>query len=291
MSLYYVGILITIEINIILALSLYSVISTGQFSLAHGAFMGIGAYISSVLTVNFHIPLGAALLIAASISGGFGIVVGFPALRLKRNLYLAIATLGFGEIMRVVFLNTEYIGAATGFRGMRGTTLGLTTAVVSILIAFFYLIERSRLGLAREAVRYNPEAASAMGLNTTWIKVIAFAQGAFIAGLGGGLNAHYTFFIEPSSFGFFHSLIILFYVIFGGIEVFWGGIVGAAILTALLEILRFTLSWRIAFYGIIIVVTMLVRPQGLLDKNLMNLISKSIRAGLARGHAIRLRQG
>lgn len=130
-----------------------------------------------------------------------------------------------------------------------------------------------------------------MGLNTTWIKVMAFAQGAFIAGFGGGLYAHYTFFIEPSSFGFFHSLIILFFVIFGGIEIFWGSVLGATILTAVLEILRFALSWRIAFYGIIIVVTMLVRPQGLIDKNLMNLICESIRAGLARGHAIRLRHG
>jgi branched-chain amino acid transport system permease protein len=290
LSLYYAGILISTEINIILALSLYSVISTGQFSLAHGAFMGIGAYISSILTVNFHVPLEGALLVAALVSGGFGVIVGFPALRLKRNLYLAIATLGFGEIMRVVFLNTEYIGAATGFRGMRGTTLGLTTAVVLILIGIFYLVERSRLGLAREAVRYNPEAASIMGLNITSIKITAFTQGAFMAGLGGGLYAHYAFFIEPSNFGFFHSLIILFFVIFGGIEVFWGAIVGATILTALLEVLRFTLSWRIAFYAIIIVATMLIRPEGLIDRNLINSLSEIIRSIFIRVNMIGLKE-
>ncbi|OGP87883.1 MAG: hypothetical protein A2157_10810 [Deltaproteobacteria bacterium RBG_16_47_11] len=283
MNLYIAGILITIEINVILALSLYSVISTGQFSLAHGAFMGIGAYISSVLTVNFHVPLGVALLIAALISGGFGIIVGFPALRVRRNLYLAIATLGFGEIMRVVFLNTEYIGAATGFRGMKGTSLSLATGVVAILIIFFYVVERSRLGLAREAVRYNPDAASMMGLNVTRIKVTAFAQGAFMAGLAGGLYAHYAYFIEPSTFGFFGSLIILFFVIFGGGEVLWGSIIGAVILTALLELLRFTLSWRIAFYGAIIVIIMLVRPQGLVDKNLLNWISDSVRGMVSFG--------
>jgi branched-chain amino acid transport system permease protein len=283
MNLYIAGILITIEINTILALSLYCVISTGQFSLAHGAFMGIGAYISSVLTVNFHVPLGAALLIAALISGGFGIIVGFPALRLRRNLYLAISTLGFGEIMRVVFLNTEYIGAATGFRGMKGTSLSLATGVVVILIISVYFVERSRLGLAREAVRYNPDVTSMMGLNVTRIKVTAFAQGAFMAGLAGGLYAHYAYFIEPSTFGFFGSLIILFFVIFGGGEVLWGSIIGAIILTALLEILRFTLSWRIAFYGAIIIIIMLVRPQGLVDKNLINWISDSVRGMVSFG--------
>jgi len=264
---YFVSIFIQIGINIILALSLYVTFATGQISLGHAGFMAIGGYASAVITVNLGGSFMLALLIAIILSGFFGLLVGYPALRLG-GVYLAIATLGFGIIVMVFFENFSYTGGSMGMQGMTGTTLHLVWALVVVISFMTWQLMHSRWGRAFEAVREDEIAAKAMGINVTFIKIISFVLGAAIAGLAGALDAHYMFYIDAHNYNFFRSIEMLFFLILGGTEVVWGPILGAIILTSLPEVLRFMKDYRMLFYGCLIVFMMIVRPQGILDRNL-----------------------
>lgn len=266
-------VLIYVGINIILALSLYITLSTGQISLGQGAFMGIGAYVAGVLTVKFGWPLLAAMLAALIVTGGFGALIGFPALRLK-GIYLAIATLGMGEVIRVFFNSFHYTGGLEGFSGMTGTTLGLVYLTVAACLVFTWILTTSRLGWAFKAVHEDEIAAQTMGLNITYVKVLAFSISAALAALAGALYGHFMYFINPESFGFHTSLLILFYVIFGGAETLWGAALGAVILTILPEYFRGLEQWRMVVYGVIIIIMMVVRPQGLIASSTVGKVKK-----------------
>jgi branched-chain amino acid transport system permease protein len=262
---YLSGILIQVGINIILAISLYITFSTGQVSLGHAGFMAIGGYLSSYLTVKIGIPFGAAIAAAAVGSGIFGLLVGYPALRLG-GLYLAIATLGFGIIVQVFFENFAPTGGSMGMQGMTGTTV---TQVYILVVAIIYLtwqLMNSRWGRAFEAVRDDEIAAKSMGINITSIKLTAFVLGAAIAGIAGCLDAHYMFYIDSHNYNFGRSVEMLLFLILGGSEVIWGPVLGAAVLTALPEALRFMREYRMVFYGFIMMFMMIVRPQGILDR-------------------------
>ena len=221
------SVLIFMGINIILAVSLYITLSTGQISLGHGAFMGIGAYTASVLTVKFGVPLIPAILVAAVITATIGVCVGLPTLRV-RGIYLAVTTLGIGEVVRVFFGSFSYTGGLRGFSGMMGTSVGLVYGTVVLMLGLTWILTNSRLGWAFKAIHEDEIAAQTMGINITYFKVMAFAISTGMAGVAGALYAHFMFFINPESFGFHTSLLILFYVIFGGIETFWGAALGAA---------------------------------------------------------------
>jgi branched-chain amino acid transport system permease protein len=252
-------------INIMLALSLFVTMSAGQISLGHGAFMAVGAYVSSILTVKFAYPMPVACIGGAFAASLLGFFIGFPALRIK-GIYLAVGTLGFGEIIEVILRNVEYIGGSSGFSGMSGTTLfNVVIGTLCVLAAVLH-IHHSRLGWAFKAVEQDEVAAQSMGLNVTFLKICAFTISAGIAGIAGGYYAHYMFFIDPQGFGFQTSLLILFYVIFGGYQTPWGAVAGAFILTLLPEIFRGLDEWRMVIYGFIIVVMMAVRPQGLVSE-------------------------
>jgi branched-chain amino acid transport system permease protein len=251
-----------VGINILLALGLWTTVSTGQWSFGHAAFMGIGAYLASLLTVTYQVPLIPAAMLGAATAGLVGVLVGFPALRLS-HLYLAMATLGFAEITRIILMNQEALGGAWGFSGMRGTTPLLVWLAVVASISYLWLLGRSRLGLAFEAVRQDETAARAMGLNVTWIKVMAFGQGALITGFAGALYGHFTFYIEPNMFGIERSVIILLFVVFGGVHTLWGPALGAIILTLFPEVFRPLQDWYLFLYGGVLVVMMIWRPQGL----------------------------
>ncbi len=173
--------------------------------------------------------------------------------------------MGFGEIVRVFFLNFEPTGAASGLSGIPPhTTLPVVAAVVLLLLFFFAQIRRSRVGRAFAAVREDELAAEVTGINLTWAKLSAFAVGAFIAGLGGGLYAHYALFIDPAQFGFVRSAEIFIMVLLGGIGNFWGAVIGAVVVTVLPELLRFLQDWRMTFFGSLLVIMMVVRPWGLI---------------------------
>ena len=263
MSLYTEGILIVVGINILLALGYWITVNTGQFSFGHAAFMAIGAYVASILTMNLGVPLIPALLAGGLAAGLIGALVGFPALRLSM-LYLAMATLGFAQLTQIVFLNWDYVGRASGMTGMRGASLPLVVASVVLVVVYLWLVSRSRVGLAHAAVREDEAAARAAGLNVTQIKVVAFGQGAFVTGLAGGLYAHQILHIEPANFGVQQSLVIVLYVMFGGLSTFWGPLVGAGVLTVLPEWFDFLRDWYLILYGALFVLLMIARPQGLI---------------------------
>ncbi|MBM4330648.1 MAG: branched-chain amino acid ABC transporter permease [Deltaproteobacteria bacterium] len=268
MSGYIEGVLALMGINILLALSVYAILMTDQCSVGNAGFMAIGAYTSAYLTVKMGLPLLPALVIGAALASLIGLLIGIPALRLK-GLYLVIATLGFGEMVRTFFLNFEPTGGASGFRGPMGTTLFLIYAWVVGFIVVFWLLDRSRLGRSFDAVRDDPEAASTMGLDVIWHKVWAFGFGAFIAGIAGGLYAHYMFYIESGNFSFLLSTMILLYVLLGGMQTFWGAVIGAAIFSILPEVLRFIHEWRLSFYGAVLVAMMIFRPSGIITRQMV----------------------
>jgi branched-chain amino acid transport system permease protein len=265
-SLYVEGILIVVGVNILLALGYWITVNTGQFSFGHAAFMAIGAYVASILTVKFGWPLVPAMLVGGLAAGVTGALIGFPALRLSM-LYLAMATLGFAELTQIVFLNWDYVGRASGMTGMRGASLPLVAGTVVLVVVYLWLVSRSRVGLAYAAVREDEAAARASGLNVTQIKVMAFGQGAFVTGLAGGLYAHQILHIDPSNFGVQQSLIIVLYVMFGGLATFWGPLLGAGVLTLLPEWFDFLRDWYLIVYGMLFVLLMIVRPQGLIGRS------------------------
>jgi len=199
--------------------------------------------------------------------------VGFPALRL-RGLYLVLVTFGFGEVVRVLFLNAPAFGGPGGFAGIPpATTIWHVLGLLIVLVYFFTRLNGSRMGRAFAALRDDEAAAEAMGVNSTYVKLAAFTAGGVIAGLGGALYAHYTLFIDPEAFGVGRSLFVMLYAVFGGLSSFWGAVVGATILSVLPELLRWVKDWREIFYGLLVLAMMLVRPQGLLDTTLLARLS------------------
>jgi branched-chain amino acid transport system permease protein len=255
-------------INILLAWGVYVIYLTGQISLGQGAFMAIGAYVSGVLTVNFGLPLIAAMLLGGVAAAVFGVILGFPALRVH-GVYLVMVTIGVGVSVRVFFQNFEYTGGSAGFPGPSGTTLPLVYAVVLLGLLFLWRLTRSRLGWALNAVREDEVAAAAMGLNVTYLKVFSFALGGFITAIAGALYAHFLLFIRPESFGFEQSVLIVLFMVLGGVQTFWGPVVGALVLTLLPELMRDLEAWRLFAYGALLVFMMAVRPQGIITRNLL----------------------
>ena len=263
---YTESVLIFLGINIVLALSLALPVSAGLLSLGQGGFMAIGAYVSAVLTVWGRVPFAAALAAGGLAAALAGLAVGFPALRIK-GVYLLILTMGFGEIVRIFFLNFEPTGAASGLGGIRqSTTLGGVAVTVAVLLLFFIQVRRSRIGRAAEALREDELAAEVMGIDVTRLKLAAFSLGALMAGVGGALYAHYALFIDSAQFGFHRSAEIFVIVLLGGMGSFWGAVAGAVAVTLLPEGLRVIQEWRMTFFGTLLVAMMIWRPWGLVGR-------------------------
>lgn len=257
--------IMAVLINIILASSLNLINGfTGQFSLGHAGFMAVGAYVSAVLTVNFEIPFIGSMLIGAAAAGALGFLVGLPTLRLQGD-YLAIATLGFGEMIRICILNIEYVGGAAGFSGIPKEST-FTWAFWVMILTLFVLKNfiRSSHGRACIAIRENEIAAEAMGINTTYYKVVAFTIGAFFAGVAGALFAHLYYIVHPSSFIFVRSFEILAMVVLGGLGSMTGSVVGAVVLTLASAALASYPEVRMLVYSAGLVILMNFRPQGIL---------------------------
>jgi branched-chain amino acid transport system permease protein len=277
---YLEDVLIQLGINVILALSLYFPLSAGQLSLGQGGFMAIGAYLASWLTATLGWPWPLAFATAAAAAGLVGALVGLPALRV-RGIYLVLLTMAFGEIVRVFFLNFGPTGAAQGFRGMPFVTTLPLVAVLAVAVAILAArTAASRMGRAFAAINRDELAAEVMGIDVTGAKLASFTVGAVVAGLAGALWAHYVQFIEPEEFGFARSVMPFTFVVVGGLQTFWGSLVGAAVLTLLPEWLRFLKEWRLALYGVAMLAVMIVRPQGLVDHRLVEAARR-----LIPGHA------
>ena len=256
--------LIFAGINIILAASLNLINGyTGQFSLGHAGFMAVGAYVGVVLTTNFHAAFPIALLAGGVAAGLLGALIGLPTLRLRGD-YLAIATLGLGEIVRIVIINVPYVGGAAGFKGIQHLT-SFTWVFFLMLVTLFIIknFVNSRHGRACLAIRENEIAAESMGVNTTVYKVLAFTIGAFFAGVAGVLFGHNMYILSPASFTFMQSFNILIMVVMGGLGSMTGSIAGALVVTFLSAALASFPNARMIIYALALILLMFYRPQGL----------------------------
>jgi branched-chain amino acid transport system permease protein len=283
---YYVAIASIIGIHALLGLSVYLLAISGQMSLGQQGFFAIGAYLAGMGTALWGLPLVPSLLLGALLAGIMGFLVAFPALRV-RGFYLVIATYGFGEIVRLLFLNIRYTrdvggrivgpNGAEGFRHVRyvfdhGWTglqyLGIIAAALAVVSASFYWLDRSRLGARLRAVEEDEVAAATVGINVTRVKVLAFSAAGAVAGLSGGLFIHYSSYIDHDMVALPLAIASVTYPILGGLGSFVGPILGAAVLVSLTESLRVLQELRMFVYGGLIIVTMLVRPRGLIDEAL-----------------------
>jgi branched-chain amino acid transport system permease protein len=296
---YYVSVASIIGIHALLGLSVYLVAICGQMSFGQQGFFALGAYLAGMGTALWGFGLVPALVLGAAVAGAFGFVVGFPALRV-RGLYLAIATFGFGEIVRLAFLNVRYtrtIGGrvvgpngAEGFRHVRyvfdgGITplqyLGIILAVLAVVVAFIAWLDRSKLGSMFRAVEEDETAAAMVGINVTRVKVLGFTLGGAVAGLSGGLFVHYATYIDHDMVALPLAIASVTYPILGGLGSFVGPLLGTVILVSLTEGLRAIHELREFVYGALIIVMMIFRPRGLVDEALVQRVRGWLRRGAA----------
>lgn len=272
---YYESILITVCIYIILALGLNLITGvTGQLNLGHAAYMSIGAYTSAMISLKLGLPFIIALLAGGTAAAFFGVIIGYPTLRLTGD-YLAICTLGFGEILKSVLFNMPVVGGAMGLAGIPAkTSLTITFFIMILVIIAMARAESSRFGRALVAIREDEIAAECNGINATKYKVQMFAVGCFIAGVGGALWAHKIMVLQPRDFGFMKSIEILNMVVLGGLGSIPGTILGATVLASIPEILRFSSEYRMLLYGALLVIMMVFRPHGLMGGVSFNTLAK-----------------
>jgi len=271
---YYHGILLLVGIFITLTLSLNLINGfCGQFSLGHAGFWGAGAYASAVYSVFYAFPLPAPINMLIAIAVGFiaaaicGLIIGVPCLRLRGD-YLAIATLGFGEIVRISIMNTEMVGGPRGFINIpHWANIWWVYGVAFVIALFMFNLKRSAFGRAIISIREDEIAAENMGVNLFNSKLFSFTIGAGIAGMAGALFAHTQQFLHPSNFNFMWSVIILVMVILGGQGSVTGSIIGAVILTIVPEALRYAggtvAEWRMTIFPVLLIILMMAKPEGL----------------------------
>jgi branched-chain amino acid transport system permease protein len=227
-----------IGLNGLLALSVYATLSCGQLSLANAGFMAIGAYTASLLTMNAGWPFAATLLGAALLPAVVALPLGLPVLRL-RGVFLAIATIGFGEVVRLGFVNWDYTNGALGLVAIpQKTRLRMVYVTLGIGVFVFARLRGSRVGYALQAIREDEAAARTLGIDSIRYKLAMFVLGAALSGLAGALEAHLTFMVAPSGYGFTRVVDMLVYAVVGGMAVYYGPVIGAAFLTVLPELLR-----------------------------------------------------
>lgn len=282
---YISDLLTMVCINVILAVSLNMVTGLlGQLVLGHAGFMLVGAYAAALFTLHSGLPLPISfpigLVLGGLVAALFGVIIGVPALRLKGD-YLAIITLGFGEIIRVLANNLSFTNGAKGLYGIQSlnsrfnpTAIFTYVFFIAVLVIFVnFTFGTSRHGRAVIAIREDEIAAEASGINTTYYKLLAFILAAFMAGIAGGLYAHQIGIIDPSKFDFNRSTEILVMVVLGGMGSITGSIISATVLTILPEALRGFSNYRMLLYSIVLICVMLFRPTGLLGRSEFSLTS------------------
>jgi branched-chain amino acid transport system permease protein len=260
-----------IGLNGLLALSVYTTLSCGQLSLAQAAFMAIGAYASAILTFHTGLPFALDLAVATLLPALVAVPLGLPVLRLK-GVFLAIATIGFGEVVRLFFVNLDFTNGALGLTAVpQRTSIWMIYAALSAALFVLWRIRGSRAGYALEAIREDEPAARTMGIHAARYKLAMLALGASFAGLAGALEAHYTYMVSPSTYSFTRVVDMLVYAVVGGTSVFYGPVVGATFLTALPEVLR-EISARIGLApgplrlfvnGAVLLLVILFLPEGI----------------------------
>ncbi|HEY7725711.1 MAG TPA: branched-chain amino acid ABC transporter permease [Anaeromyxobacteraceae bacterium] len=260
-----------IGINGLLALSVYATLSCGQLALGNAGFAAIGAYAATLLTVKANLPFPAVLAAAALLPAAVAVPLGLPVLRLK-GVFLAIATIGFGEVVRLGIVNWEYVNGAQGIVAIPRKS-GVFTIWLFVAAALFLFgrLRGSKWGFALEAIREDEPAARTMGIPSGAYKLAMLALGAALAGLAGALEAHFTFMVAPNGFAFGRVVDMLVFAVVGGAQVFWGPALGAAFLTVLPELLRELAPLvgiepgplRLLVNGLVLLAVILFLPNGL----------------------------
>ena len=259
----YSTLVFTVGVHAMLALSIWLTLSCGLLSLANAAFMGIGAYASALLTLQLGWPFPAVLLVGGVAPAVVALIIGVPVLRLS-GVYLAMATLAFGEVVRITVLNMEITGGPEGLNGIPLATEGWHILVLLALTLYgLARLRRSKVGRALEAIKEDEVAARLMGIHVARYKLLAFVLGSFIAGVAGALNAHFTFFISPREYGFEMAVDILTMTVLGGTSGLVGPLLGSTILTLLPELLRFLHDFRALVNGAVLVLVVLFLPKGI----------------------------
>jgi branched-chain amino acid transport system permease protein len=260
----YSTLALSIGTNILLALSIYLTLACGLLTVANAAFMGIGAYTAAILTLNADAPFALAILAGIFFAAAVALAIGRPTLRLS-GVYLAMATLAFGEVVRILILNAEGLtGGALGLNGIPQLT-GAPHVLFAVAASLYVLLRlaHSRFGRAITAIRQDEIATELLGLDVRAYKLFCFVAGAGLAGLAGALNAHFTFFIGPSEFGFERAVEILAMGVLGGVSSPWGAALGAVLITLLPEMLRGLGHYRSLINGLILIVIILYSPNGI----------------------------
>jgi branched-chain amino acid transport system permease protein len=288
---YIMTLMIFSGINAMVAIGLCILMgSAGQVSLGQAGFYGIGSYASSILTQSFSMPVVAGMACAALISAGAAVILAVPALRLRGH-YLAVATLGFGEIIYII-LNEFGPGGPSGFGDIPALSIGDYTAtepaqvawvvwgILILLMVFSLNLLNARPGRALRALHGSETACNAMGLDVVGLKIKVFVLSAVYASIAGSLYAHYISFISPSSFSLFHSVLLLMMVVLGGITTVWGGVVGSVIITLLPETLKSFEELDVLVYGLILTLSLLFLRRGIVP-----IVTGRIRTLLERRNA------
>lgn len=253
-------------LNVVMTCGLYITALSGQLSMATAALAAIGGYAAAVLTTNFNWPFLPSIVVSCVLGAAVGTLLALLTIRM-RDFILKLTTLAFGEAMGVLAFNTHYLGGANGFSGIPLDTTMMDVVIATIIAVFVaWRFDLSRLGIAARAVRDDPLAASATGVSVRQVRVITFALGTALVAGGGALSAHYVLFVTPSQMGFFFSLTYIIFLLCGGLQGLWGPVLAAMLLTAAPEVLRFTDEFRLILYGLIIVLVVLWRPNGLLTR-------------------------
>jgi branched-chain amino acid transport system permease protein len=301
---FYWSLLTLFGFRILLGLSAYVVILTGQISMAQAGFYALGAYTAGAATALWGWPIVPAIVAGAVVGGVFGFLVGFPALRV-RGLFLVIATLAFTEIVRLIFLNLRYtvrIGDLTvgpsGAEGFRHITyyyqhgwstlqiVAFTWAFVLLALLAFWLMDRSRAGAVLRAVGEDELAAASVGIDLTRAKVAAMTAGGFVAGLAGGLYAHYATYVSQEDFGVLLAAFAIAYPLVGGTGSVLGPVAGVLFFSLLIDGLRFLGDWRNLFFGVLIILMMNLRPHGIVDVGVVRRLGRAWSARRRPAHAV-----
>jgi branched-chain amino acid transport system permease protein len=280
---YYTGILTMAGINIIMVLSLNLITGFGgQLALGHAGFMSVGAYSSAILTLKLGLPIYLTIPMAGLITAAFGVLIGIPSLRLKGD-YLAITTLGFAEVIRVLMIYFDKLTG--GAAGLKGISLFTTNYAINHVVSFgwvfvgvilttaaIYTLINSSPGRAIISIREDEIAANSMGINVSYYKILAFTFSAFFAGIAGGLYAHLRGYLNPMDYGFMKSVDILVMMVLGGLGSITGSIVSSIVLTFLPEVLRFLADSRLVIFSFLLIIIMIFRPSGLMGNHEISIV-------------------
>ena len=269
MSGYWAGIIAILCFNIVVAYSVFLPAASGQLNLGAAGFVAIGAYTSGYGSTDMGLPMWLAIMFGAAVTGLVAFLISFPILR-TRGVYMVLATFAFAEVVQGIYINLEVFGAAAGYPVAAFADLDVIVPLTIGVVVFVFFLMTTRLGLTMRAVHDDEPVASLFGVNTRLTQIAAFTLGGVVAGIGGAIWAHNFNYVEIQNFNILLSIFVLLYVLIGGTQTAFGPLVGAVFFTLIPEALRVSEEWRFVFFGILIILMMVVRPEGLVTRTMVD---------------------